>query len=417
MSQIIKIKRGNEADLENTTLQEGELATTIDTKKLYMGTSDGQKIEIGAQGDKGPEGLAGQRGTKWYVGDFYSETIEDANNGDVYLNTGTQENGTVFRFQDGTWNPMINLVGPVGQSTATGGNSGDLLMKASDNNYDTTWYQIVPPIYKRRIMVGDNLRNIDIFMEQIPEDLKGALNKDLGEDGTHAFPIMCNEGVTGYIESFITRENNLPPTGLEINCYDLMGEDPYCIYEDQSNIITINAPFHTVDDRDYNVFDVSTTPDYRCFFIEDSNIRPVKVGDEIISGTKMYFIFPDDLPEQIEKTIGEITETNEYSVDIFTLPEVGEQYGYLNLGLYNYGEKEFNIIFEYPGSTSSQETITGIYYTGGEKDISTNKSVFTFSESVGTIDQVNVEYGQHLAVDWTKYVLVDVRTLGNHSKE
>lgn len=139
MSQIIKIKRGNEADLESMTLQEGELATTIDTKKLYIGTSDGQNIEIGAQGDKGSAGPAGVRGTKWYVGDFYSETIEDANNGDVYLNTGTQENGTVFQFQDGTWNPVINLLGPVGQSVATGGENGKLLTKASDNDYDTAW--------------------------------------------------------------------------------------------------------------------------------------------------------------------------------------------------------------------------------------------------------------------------------------
>lgn len=139
MSQTIKIKRGNESDLSNIVLQEGELATTLDTKKLYMGTSDGQNIEIGAQGDKGPEGPAGRRGTKWYDGDFYSETIEDANNGDVYLNTGRQENGTVFRLRDGTWVPMINLIGPVGQSVATGGNSGDLLTKASDLDYDTKW--------------------------------------------------------------------------------------------------------------------------------------------------------------------------------------------------------------------------------------------------------------------------------------
>ena len=139
MSQTIKIKRGNESDLSSVVLQEGELATAIDTKKLYMGTSDGQNIEIGAQGDKGPDGPAGRRGTKWYDGDFYSETVEDANNGDVYLNTGKQENGTVFKLQDGTWNPMINLIGPVGQSTAPGGNSGDLLMKVSDLDYDTTW--------------------------------------------------------------------------------------------------------------------------------------------------------------------------------------------------------------------------------------------------------------------------------------
>lgn len=139
MSQTIKIKRGNESDLSSVVLQEGELATTVDTKKLYMGTPDGQNIEIGARGDKGPEGPAGRRGTKWYDGDFYSETVEDANNGDVYLNTGKQENGTVFKLRDGAWVPMINLIGPVGQSTASGGNSGDLLMKASDLDYDTKW--------------------------------------------------------------------------------------------------------------------------------------------------------------------------------------------------------------------------------------------------------------------------------------
>lgn len=142
MSQIIKIKRGNESDLSNIVLQEGELAFTIDTKKLYMGTPEGQNIEIGAQGDKGPVGPAGTRGTKWYVGNFYSEMIEDASNGDIYLNTGNQEEGTVFQFQDGTWNPVINLLGPMGQSTAAGGNEGDLLTKASDNDYDTAWYSM-----------------------------------------------------------------------------------------------------------------------------------------------------------------------------------------------------------------------------------------------------------------------------------
>ena len=108
MANTIKIKRGLSSNLDSLTLQEGELATTTDTRKLYIGNADGTKTELGQQG---PQGV---RGTKWWVGDFYSQMFDNANNGDLLLNTSEMSPGEVLQFDDGTWDPVANIRGPQG---------------------------------------------------------------------------------------------------------------------------------------------------------------------------------------------------------------------------------------------------------------------------------------------------------------
>ena len=108
MANTIKIKRGLSSNLDNLTLQEGELATTTDTRKLYIGNADGTKTELGQQG---PQGV---RGTKWWVGDFYSQMFDNANNGDLLLNTSEMSPGEVLQFYDGMWDPVANIRGPQG---------------------------------------------------------------------------------------------------------------------------------------------------------------------------------------------------------------------------------------------------------------------------------------------------------------
>lgn len=108
MANTIKIKRGLSSNLDGLTLQEGELATTTDTKKLYIGNADGTKTELGQQG---PQGV---RGTKWWVGDFYSQMFDNANNGDLLLNTSEMSPGEVLQFYDGMWDPVANIRGPQG---------------------------------------------------------------------------------------------------------------------------------------------------------------------------------------------------------------------------------------------------------------------------------------------------------------
>lgn len=62
----------------------------------------------------------GGGGTKWYVGDFYNGQMYEGNNGDLFLNTGTTDQGTIFQFQDGTWNPVGSLLGPQGEAGSDG---------------------------------------------------------------------------------------------------------------------------------------------------------------------------------------------------------------------------------------------------------------------------------------------------------
>ena len=62
----------------------------------------------------------GGGGTKWYVGDFYDGQMYEGNNGDLFLNTGTTDQGTILQFSDGTWNPVGNLMGPQGLQGAQG---------------------------------------------------------------------------------------------------------------------------------------------------------------------------------------------------------------------------------------------------------------------------------------------------------
>ena len=116
MANTIKIKRGLSSSLSSLTLQEGEPAITTDTKKLYIGNSDGSKIEIGQQGP---------RGTKWWVGDFYSQMFDDALDGDLLLNTSDLSPGEVLQFYDGTWSPVANIRGPQGEK-GDKGNPGDM---------------------------------------------------------------------------------------------------------------------------------------------------------------------------------------------------------------------------------------------------------------------------------------------------
>ena len=139
MANIIKIKRGSSANLDSLTLQEGELATTIDTRKLYIGYSDGSKVEIGQKGPQGDAGPQGPRGNIWYIGDFYGGKFYEGEDGDLFLNTGDTDKGMVLRFYDGGWTPVGNLIGPTGQGGPAGGTPAQKKKKKSDVSYDTEW--------------------------------------------------------------------------------------------------------------------------------------------------------------------------------------------------------------------------------------------------------------------------------------
>ena len=77
----------------------------------------------------------GGGGTKWFVGDFYNGQMYEGNNGDLFLNTGTTDQGTIFQFYDGMWSPVGNLMGPQGAQGLSGASEpvGSIILWGGDS--------------------------------------------------------------------------------------------------------------------------------------------------------------------------------------------------------------------------------------------------------------------------------------------
>lgn len=150
-----------------------------------------------------------------------------------------------------------------------------------------------PIVYKRRIMVGDDLKGMTVY----------------------------NDFYSGYYNNFTKPTGGaivLPMKLVTVN-YEttgMAGDLSGISYYEGSGTITINSDFLEAElyyynwntgveriggtltyptDKDYlvtEVYDIDKS--YRHCYIEDPNIRPIQVGDKITENTKFYFTFPDD---------------------------------------------------------------------------------------------------------------------------
>lgn len=222
MANTIKIKRGLSSNLDSLILQEGELATTTDTKKLYIGNADGTKTELGQQG---PQGV---RGTKWWVGDFYSQMFDNANNGDLLLNTSEMSPGEVLQFYDGMWDPVANIRGPQGPQGPQGekGEPGESIPVGSIIPYGNS---VVPETYL--LCNGQAVSRTDY-----PE-LFGIIGTTFGSgDGSTTF------NVPDYRDKFVLG------AGGDVALAETGGEKEVALTIDE-----MPAHTHPVKDRVYNV--------------------------------------------------------------------------------------------------------------------------------------------------------------------
>lgn len=155
----------------------------------------------------------------------------------------------------------------------------------------------IPPIseiYKRRIMVGDNLKGKKVYAD-FPNDYILELQDRLGTSfktntlvnatngliTEYTFPSMSGSGTEYYVAS------NFASDSSDNRFY-------WCSSSNTDNYVN-NSEVLLENDKDYNATQIDdTNPSYRHLFIEDENIRPLKIGDKLINGTKIYCNFPDD---------------------------------------------------------------------------------------------------------------------------
>lgn len=140
-----------------------------------------------------------------------------------------------------------------------------------------------PTVYKRRIMVGDDLSNRTIFQD-FPD---GFFLVDFSWDTSRVL-ISSND---------IDIYEKLDSVGFyEIYC----GGYPNLMYScDVTGAISTTKK--DVELGNYSNAIVTQTLEneaYRHIFIEDENIRPLQVGDILTNNTILYFNFPDNLGVQ-----------------------------------------------------------------------------------------------------------------------
>lgn len=253
------------------------------------------------------------------------------------------------------------------------------------------FYRMPVSTYRRRIMVGDNLKGKDIF-STIPQGFwqNYVTSTEIINNVDYDLVMFQNTNWNDYIRFYTTKNESLLPV---VRLYDY-GGIPNEIYSYQADINkeTNNSKTTHKNDKDYIVSSIVENNVYRHLYIEDENIRPVQVGDVITSNTKFYFTFPDDFSKKVSPQTMAIISAK-YS----------DNSSAMNLW-YSKIASTNNVYFNFYGMSGySQENV---YSTNSSGDVTTNISYKNLAvTSPITISAIN-------NTDIAKYVLVDTTTLG-----
>lgn len=252
-------------------------------------------------------------------------------------------------------------------------------------------------LYKRRIMVGDNLKGKNIY-SVFPENHWNNMEVSYG---TNNYIISLENSDYGIYEILIigSMDDIYRVTSFGISDEYLYDYDVDSGTEDQNN-----SSFDS--NSDYIVSSVmQVNSSYRCLYIEDPNIRPLQSTDLITKNTKFYFNFPDNLYEELIEYYYEIES------DIFMI-----------INNKNNDNMTFQVAYSpdvfFTISVHSrigmEKSITDIYAYNEYTDF-INESKLFFTETI-----LNKYEGENFIITELdtnspiyKYILVDTTTLGN----
>ena len=148
-------------------------------------------------------------------------------------------------------------------------------------------------IYKRRIMVGDILGNKTLYTD-FPDDFINIVELD----GIYFYRniFVYNNSSAGTLDTCI-RDHLEDP--FEYSIYVGANENDKIIYyyNLKTNKLQVNKNEYKMSDTVQDVTEVTDCQAYRHIYIKDPNIRPLKVGDALKNGTKLYFNIPDNITE------------------------------------------------------------------------------------------------------------------------
>ena len=152
-------------------------------------------------------------------------------------------------------------------------------------------YYPIKEYYKRRIMVGDILGNKTLYAD-FPDNFVDITNLNETTDNR----IICEYNSTSTLN---TRIQEYTDTALEYGIYvgATASSNNIYFYNLETNKLEVNKNEYKMSDKVQDVTEVTDCQAYRHIYIKDPNIRPLKVGDALKNGTKLYFNIPDNITE------------------------------------------------------------------------------------------------------------------------
>lgn len=250
-------------------------------------------------------------------------------------------------------------------------------------------------VYKRRIMVGDDLKGMTVYND-FYSGYYNNFTKPAG--GAIILPMKLvtvnyeTTGMAGDLSGISYYEGS---GTITINSDFLEAELYY--YNWNTGVERIGGPLTYPTDKDYlvtEVYDIDKS--YRHLYIEDPNIRPLQAGDILTNNTVLYFNFPDNLG---------IQAINSYNQEKYTEDAIS-------------CTNDFRIYGEVSGATykihMSIDGNNSIIYNSNFGDIKTNSSFISLelsgsfmSTEISSVNTDSILYN-------SDYILVDITTLGTN---
>ena len=140
-------------------------------------------------------------------------------------------------------------------------------------------------------MVGDILTSRTLYAD-FPDDFINIVELD----GIYVNRSICgyNNSSAGTLDTCI-HECLEDPFGYSIYVGTNDNDKTIYFYSLKTNKLDVNKNEYKMSDTVQDVTEVTDCQAYRHIYIKDPNIRPLKVGDALKNGTKLYFNIPDNI--------------------------------------------------------------------------------------------------------------------------
>lgn len=271
-------------------------------------------------------------------------------------------------------------------------------------------YYPIKEYYKRRIMVGDILANKTLYTD-FPDDFVNKTDINLTES-ERAFCKYNNSSPGSYDVSLLEYTDGAFEYDICVGA-NALNKFIY-FYNLETNKLEVNKNEYKMSDKVQDVTEITDCQAYRHIYIKDPNIRPLKVGDALKNGTKLYFNIPDNITELY----------SEYKYTSSTRSKVRSKTPILKASPSTPSTTDtlisnFLKVTYYPDEIGSTVQVTNLILTDGSSNIDIFKA--NFNQSINHKPEINIstyiitspttitDYNEFDF--WSQFILVDETTL------